>query len=59
MASFWKVIVVQRLPKSRSKKILRKLVRNITDGVDLKIPSSIDNVIIIDHVKEIYKENNI
>lgn len=52
VASLRKVIVVQRLPKTRSGKILRKLLRNIADGVDFQMPSTIDDPLIIDEVKE-------
>ena len=59
VASFRQVIVVQRLPKTRSGKILRKLLRNIADKEAYKIPSTIDDVAIIDEIKSIYKSNNI
>jgi len=59
VASLRKVIVVKRLPKTRSGKILRKLLRNLADKVNFKIPSTIDDVAIIDEIKEIYIKNNI
>lgn len=43
VASFKQVIIVQRLPKTRSGKILRKLLRGITNGDKLAIPSTIDD----------------
>ncbi|CAM3767005.1 propionyl-CoA synthetase [Rheinheimera salexigens] len=43
VASFKQVIVVPRLPKTRSGKILRKLLRGITNGEPLSIPSTIDD----------------
>jgi len=45
------VIIVQRLPKTRSGKILRKLLRSIVDGENVQIPSTIDDETIIDEVK--------
>ena len=37
------VVVVPRLPKTRSGKILRATMRKITDGEEYKIPSTIDD----------------
>ena len=59
VASFKEVVVVNRLPKTRSGKILRKLLRNISDEKTYKIPSTIDDVTIIDEIKKIYKKNKI
>jgi len=56
------VLVVQRLPKTRSGKILRKLLRSIVDKEDFQIPSTIDDEAIIDEIKEVlekYIENKI
>ncbi len=43
VACFKKAVVVQRLPKTRSGKILRKLLRQIADKQDYSIPSTIDD----------------
>ena len=43
IACFHRAIVVSRLPKTRSGKILRKLLRQIADGEDYTIPSTIDD----------------
>ncbi len=59
VASFRDVLVVNRLPKTRSGKILRKLLRNIADEKEFNIPSTIDDVTIIEEIKEIYKQNKI
>ncbi|MEM8510052.1 MAG: AMP-binding protein [Bacteroidota bacterium] len=59
VASFKQLLVVQRLPKTRSGKILRKLLRNIADKSEYPIPSTIDDVNIIDEIKGIYKSNNL
>lgn len=58
VASLKNVIIVNRLPKTRSGKILRKLLRQIIDGVDFQIPSTIDDVLIVDEIKEAYKKYN-
>lgn len=59
VAAFKDVLVVQRLPKTRSGKILRKLLRSISDEKEYKIPSTIDDVAIIEEIKEIYKQHNV
>ncbi|MCT4665292.1 MAG: acetate--CoA ligase [Flavobacteriales bacterium] len=59
VASLKKVLIVNRLPKTRSGKILRKLLRNIADGVDYKIPSTIDDPAIIDEISHSYQLNKI
>lgn len=50
------VMVVQRLPKTRSGKILRKLLRSIIDQEEFQIPSTIDDVLIIDEIKSSHSE---
>jgi len=59
VASFKDVLVVNRLPKTRSGKILRKLLRNIADEQQYNIPSTIDDVTIIDEIKSIYETHHI
>ncbi|MCL5129879.1 acetate--CoA ligase [Algibacter sp. L4_22] len=59
VASFKDVLVVKRLPKTRSGKILRKLLRNIADEHQYNTPSTIDDVNIIEEIKLIYQAHNI
>lgn len=59
VASFRDVLVVNRLPKTRSGKILRKLLRNIADEQQYNIPSTIDDVAIIEEIKSVYKTHSI
>jgi len=59
VASLRNVIVVQRLPKTRSGKILRKLLRSIADAEDFQIPSTIDDVAIIDEIRNDFKKSAI
>jgi propionyl-CoA synthetase len=47
------VMVVQRLPKTRSGKILRKLLRSIVDKENFQIPSTIDDEAIIGEIQEV------
>jgi propionyl-CoA synthetase len=59
VAAFKDVYVVKRLPKTRSGKILRKLLRNIADDLKYNIPSTIDDEAIISEIAAVYKKNNI
>ncbi len=43
IACFKTVLIAQRLPKTRSGKILRKLLRQIADGHAYSVPSTIDD----------------
>jgi propionyl-CoA synthetase len=59
VASFRDVLIVDRLPKTRSGKILRKLLRNIADDITYNVPSTIDDPNIISEIAEVYKTNQI
>jgi propionyl-CoA synthetase len=59
VASLRDVLVVKRLPKTRSGKILRKLLRNISDDLQYNVPSTIDDVDIISEIEEVYKTHQI
>jgi propionyl-CoA synthetase len=52
VASFKKAVVVKRLPKTRSGKILRGTMRKIADGEEYKIPSTIDDPAILTEIGE-------
>lgn len=53
VASLRNVVIVQRLPKTRSGKILRKLMRSIADGDNFQIPSTIDDESIIEEIRDV------
>jgi len=59
VASLRNVAIVQRLPKTRSGKILRKLMRSIADGENYQIPSTIDDEIIVDEIIDVLKKYEI
>jgi len=50
-ANFKKLVSVQRLPKTRSGKILRKTMRQIADHQFVDVPATIDDPAILDEVK--------
>ena len=52
-------IVVKRLPKTRSGKILRGTVRKIADKEEYKMPATIDDPAILDEIKQNLIENGI
>jgi propionyl-CoA synthetase len=53
VACYKETIIVDRLPKTRSGKILRKTMRQIVDGEDYVVPSTIDDPAILDEIKEL------
>ena len=59
VAAFKTVIIVKRLPKTRSGKILRGTVRKIADNEKYKMPATIDDPAILDEIKEDLLKNKI
>jgi acyl-coenzyme A synthetase/AMP-(fatty) acid ligase len=51
-ASFRRAIVVKRLPKTRSGKILRQVIRKLIDGKPYTVPSTIDDPRIVDEIAD-------
>jgi propionyl-CoA synthetase len=58
VAFFRTVVVVNRLPKTRSGKILRKTMRMMLDGEEFTIPSTIDDPAILDEIAQKVKTSN-
>lgn len=52
VAAFKTVVPVKRLPKTRSGKILRKLLRQMANNEEYQIPSTIDDPAIVAEIKE-------
>jgi propionyl-CoA synthetase len=50
VAAFKRAVVVGRLPKTRSGKILRGTMRRIADGLDYKTPATIDDPAILGEI---------
>jgi propionyl-CoA synthetase len=50
VASFKVATVVKQLPKTRSGKILRGTIKKIADGVDYRVPPTIDDPAILDAI---------
>jgi propionyl-CoA synthetase len=48
--------VVERLPKTRSGKILRATMRSIADGESWAMPATIDDPAILDEISEAFAQ---
>lgn len=55
VAAFKQAVVVDRLPKTRSGKILRGTMVKIADGQEFKMPATIDDPAILDEIREALK----
>jgi propionyl-CoA synthetase len=54
VVSFKIATVVERLPKTRSGKILRGTMKKIADGVKYRMPATIDDPAILEHITEVF-----
>jgi propionyl-CoA synthetase len=52
VASFKVATVVKRLPKTRSGKVLRGTMKKIADGVEYRMPATIDDPVILEEITE-------
>ncbi len=59
VAFYRNTLLVKRLPKTRSGKILRKIMRQIADGEDFTVPSTIDDPAILAEIKQRLHERTI
>lgn len=59
VASFRDAIIVQRLPKTRSGKILRKVLRNIANSEEYQTPSTIDDPACLGEIETILSSKGI
>jgi acyl-coenzyme A synthetase/AMP-(fatty) acid ligase len=59
VAYFKSATIVKRLPKTRSGKILRKIICHIADGVEYSMPSTIDDPLILTEISDKLKERRI
>jgi len=56
VASFGYCIMVDKLPKTRSGKILRNVLRDIANGADPKIPATIEDAKVVEIIREQLRE---
>ena len=52
-ANFKRALIVARLPKTRSGKILRQVLRRMIDGEEYEVPSTIDDPTILSEIAEV------
>ena len=52
VAAFKTAIAVERLPKTRSGKILRGTIQKIADGLPWKMPATIDDPVTLEEIAE-------
>ena len=52
VAAFKLAVVVERLPKTRSGKILRAIMVKIADGTEFKMPATIEDITSLDDIRE-------
>ncbi|NJN99077.1 MAG: propionyl-CoA synthetase [Anaerolineales bacterium] len=52
VASFKVATVVKRLPKTRSGKVLRGTMKKIADGMEYRMPATIDDPVILEEITE-------
>jgi propionyl-CoA synthetase len=55
VVSLRQVDVIAALPKTRSGKVLRKNMRSIADGVEIPVPSTIDNPATLEALRPILR----
>ena len=54
-ACFQKVLVIEKLPKTRSGKILRSLIRSIANHETYKVPSTIEDISVIKLIEDLIR----
>ncbi len=52
VASFKAAVIVERLPKTRSGKVLRGTMKKIADGVEYRMPATIDEPAILEEIAQ-------
>ena len=57
VAFFKQAILVKRLPKTRSGKILRKIMRNMADGKEFAMPSTIEDASVLTELEGTMREH--
>ena len=52
VAAFKNAVIVQRLPKTRSGKVLRGTMKQIADGAAYKAPATIDDPAVLNEISD-------
>ena len=59
IACFKRAVLVKRLPKTRSGKILRKVMRHMADGKTFSTPSTIEDITVLDEIKDVMQDRHV
>jgi len=59
VAAFKLALTVERLPKTRSGKILRGTMQKIADGESWKMPATIDDAVILDEITDVLQDRGL
>lgn len=59
VASFKRAVVAIRLPKTRSGKILRKIMRHLADGKSFNPPSTIEDMNVLDEIEDLLQSKKV
>jgi propionyl-CoA synthetase len=55
IAFFKKAVMVKGLPKTRSGKVLRTIIRSIANGEDYKVPATIESIDVVYDIAKVIK----
>lgn len=56
IAVFKKALFVSRLPKTRSGKILRGVMRNMADGDAYTVPATIEDPVVLEDIEQLLRQ---
>lgn len=59
IACFEKAVIIPRLPKTRSGKVLRRSIREMVDGKAVNMPATIEDEDALYEIYDVLKENNL
>lgn len=59
IACFERAIYVQRLPKTRSGKTLRRCIRDMVDGKPVRVPATIEDETVLPEIEAILRQNGL
>ncbi len=59
IACFKRAVLVKRLPKTRSGKILRKVMRHMADGKAFSTPSTIEDITVLNEIKDVMQDRHV
>jgi len=56
VACFKRVLVIPRLPKTRSGKVLRATMRKLADGLDFVVPPTIEDASVLEEIRAVLSQ---